>query len=128
MAIVLIGFPLFGLLVGLCVGGISYLVGYGFMVPLMICIAVGAALPYHSVFQGGTGSTPAFLGISALLAAIVVYLITIEQWVPALIGVGLAAAFPAYWYFKTWDPRADLDRLRGGMEQLIRDEAKRDRD
>ena len=128
MAIILIGFPVFGLLVGLCVCGISYAVGYGFVVPLMICIALGAALPYQSVFRGGTGSTPVFLGISALLTAIVIYLITVEQWGPALTGVIAAAAFPAYWYFKTWDPRADLDRLRGGMEQLIRDKAKRDRE
>jgi len=98
-------FPLIGLVAGIIVGVISYLLGFGFPVPAMVCVAAGAALPYYIVLQQIRGTDrPYFMVVSAILAGLIITLIALGHLMPALIGAVLASAWPAYFFFKTWDP------------------------
>ncbi len=122
-------FPLLGLVAGIIAGVISYLLGYGFSVPAMFCVAAGAALPYFVVLQQIRGTDRlSFMVVSAILAGSVIWLIALGHLAPALIGAVLASAWPAYFFFKSWDPVADARRIQEPLERYLREEGRSDRD
>ena len=120
--------PLAGLLVGILAGIVGSLFGYGFSVPAMVCVALGAAFPYLVVLQQIRGANRSvFMIVSAILAGLIILLIALGHLVPALICAVLASAWPAYFFFKTWDPKADLERMQEPLERYLRNEANRER-
>jgi hypothetical protein len=120
--------PLAGLVAGILAGIVGHLFGYGFSVPALVCVALGAAFPYFLVLQQIRGADRSgFLIVSAILAGLIILLIALGHLALALISAVLASAWPAYFFFKTWDPKADLERMREPLERYLRDEANRDR-
>jgi hypothetical protein len=117
-----------GLVAGILAGIVGHLFGYGFSVPALVCVALGTAFPYFLVLQQIRGADlSGFLIVSAILAGLIILLIALGHLALALISAVLASARPAYFFFKTWDPKADLERMREPLERYLRDEANRDR-
>ncbi len=118
-----------GALAGILFGGVGYLLGFGFFVPAMVCVAAAAVYPYYLIVQQTDGGKRAFfMAVSALLAGSIVMLIAYDHLVPALIGVGVASIWPAVFFFKTWDYRDDLDRTSAAFMQHLDDESRSGRD
>ena len=98
--------PLAGLMAGILAGIVSHLSGYGFSVPAMLCVALGAAFPYLVVLQQiRETNRSVFMSVSAILAGLMILLIALGHPAPALISAVLASAWTTYFFFKTWDPK-----------------------
>ena len=90
-AFFVVPFPLLGLLAALVAGLISYLLGYGFAVPAMTCVALGAVIPYIIVLQQlRWGARAAFMVLPVILAGIIIVSITFGYAMPALVDAILA--------------------------------------
>src|SRR5471032_2721070 len=118
-----------GLITGILVGTAGYLLGFGFFVPAMVCVAAAAVYPYSLIVQQTEGSKRlVFMVVSAILAGLIIVLIAYGYLVPAVIGVGVASVWPACFFFKTWDYRDDLDRVSAAFMAHLEEESRSDHD
>ncbi len=129
MQFFLIALPLAGLFIGICAGGVAWLLGFGFPIPASIGLLLGAALPYFQLlFDGGGWSVrPLFALVSLVLWGAIIYLLIFGSPLAALMCSAAAAALPACWFMSEYSLDNQFKALRQGLERRIDDEAERDR-
>src|SRR3954447_9255743 len=100
MQFLLIASPLFGLFIGICAGGVSLLLGYGFATPVSIGLLLGAVPPYFQLlFDGGGWSVrPLFALVALILWGTTIYLLIFGSSLAMLICSIVTVALPACWF------------------------------
>jgi hypothetical protein len=129
----LIVLPLAGLFIGICAGGVAWLFGFGFPIPVSIGLLLGAAPLYFQLLFDGPGwaGRPLFAMVSLILWGATIYLLIFGSAGVALACSAVAAALPACWFMSEYSFDNQFRKLEEGMERHFDDErrraAKRDR-